>query len=97
MNIFLRLSAVTKIAETINHLEVDIFEERGSDGKILQKLRDTIFEIIQKIYDQQETQEERDEVVKQATKAIKDAGWVKFKYNIIRDKFYLVPDKDTWN
>lgn len=96
MNVSIRLLAVTRIATSINCLEKDNESEIGSDDKIIQHLRDAMHEIIQSIYDKLETQEERDEYVKSATQAIKSAGWHKFKYSVVKDRFYIIPDKDFW-
>jgi tRNA G37 N-methylase Trm5 len=96
MNVSIRLLAVTRIATSINCLEKDIESETGSDGKVLQHLRDVMFEILHSIYYKLETQEERDEYVKSATQAIKSAGWTKYKFSVVNDRFYIIPDKDVW-
>ena len=90
MNVSIRLLAVTHLAQAMRLLEND-----GTGNSVL-PIRSCILDLVQRIYDHVETQEEREEIVKSATQAIKSAGWTKYKFSVVNDRFYIIPDKDFW-
>ncbi len=92
MSVTLRLSAITSIANAIDTLKEEINNcERNSSTlrRVVDDLTDSMLDIVQSVYDIQETNEERDGIVRFANKKLRSSTLSDHKFSLLDDKVFL--------
>ena len=92
MSVTLRLSAITSIANAIATLKEEINNNEGFNltlKRVVDDLTDSMLDIVQSVYDIQETNEERDGIIRFANKKLRSSTLNNHKFSLLDDKVFL--------